>query len=412
MRRLLNNMQVLLHRIPVKDERGKWFYQKYWPILLGITAYLVWYNLYINSTSYSRVCIDYSSVNVNVDSMQMEFIIDTERANINPIIGKKGVKKYPRSGKDHIKIREFVNVEHNRKEIPLQYNPYHGIHFRKEIFYYLNGITHEHFSYLYLPLIKDSCDMPSRQFSMIRVCGHKAEPIYNTQDSQDYWLVKGTDSIVNKDIGYVMPPMYWFMNNYLLFRIKRLIEVERIRYYNITNDNCASSRNIRKFENEYITDGQMFHDFHSDFYYQIDFHFNNMGYDDSIKHNIPMRVGMYFNKNRRFLLDITPSADIETAHEIVYTSPEKIENILNDGIIISGANLLTKSYFQKLSTLLSLIIGVCVSIMAQLLINRVDNGFTLSVKGLIPFLYEFIYGLIIGCIIISIHLICHNPYTN
>lgn len=117
---------------------------------------------------------------------------------------------------------------------------------------------------------------------------------------------------------------------------------------------------------------------------------------------------IYINSTNKF----TPSADIENAHEIIYTSPKKLGNVQNDGIIINGTNLLTKSYFQKLSTLLSLIIGVCVSFMAQLFINRVDNGFALSVKGLIPFLYELIYGLIIGFIIISIHLICHNPYMN
>lgn len=117
---------------------------------------------------------------------------------------------------------------------------------------------------------------------------------------------------------------------------------------------------------------------------------------------------IYINSTNKF----TPSADIENAHEIIYTSPKKLWNVQNDGIIINGTNLLTKSYFQKLSTLLSLIIGVCVSFMAQLFVNRVDNGFALSVKGLIPFLYELIYGLIIRFIIISIHLICHNPYMN
>lgn len=76
-------------------------------------------------------------------------------------------------------------------------------------------------------------------------------------------------------------------------------------------------------EHKISAQGYMFHDFHPNFNYNIEFKIEGLGYDDSIMHHIPMKINFDFNRRKRYLLEASPVPDRMTGHIIEYSSKEK-----------------------------------------------------------------------------------------
>ena len=101
--------------------------------------------------------------------------------------------------------------------------------------------------------------------------------------------------------------------------------------------------------------GYMFHDFHPNFNYNIEFNIEGLGYDDSVMYDIPITLRFYFNRRKHYLLAASPVPDRMTGHVIEYHSKDKIAEILQDGISINGTDVFVKEHYDKKATLITLV---------------------------------------------------------
>ncbi len=160
--------------------------------------------------------------------------------------------------------------------------------------------------------------------------------------------------------------------------------------------------------------GYMLHDFHPNFNYNVEFDIEGLGYDDSVMYHIPMKIQFAFCKRKRYLLDVSPVPDRMTGHIIEYHSKEKIAEILNDGISINGTDVYVKEHFDKKSTLITLVIGVLLSLLSSMVISDIEkkkNTNNYSPKYWLYFSGNVLKGMLIALCCILAYIAIANPYT-
>ena len=160
--------------------------------------------------------------------------------------------------------------------------------------------------------------------------------------------------------------------------------------------------------------GYMFHDFHPNFNYNIEFKIEGLGYDDSIMHHIPMKIYFDFNRQKRYLLEASPVPDRMTGHIIEYSSKEKIAEILNDGISINGTDLYVKEHYDKKTALITLVIGVLLSLLSSMVVSDIEkkkNTNNYSPRYWVYFSCDILKGTLLALCCILAYIAFVNPYT-
>lgn len=336
MKRLLNYIICIKH--------SEIFSVRLLPFLLGITLFLIWYSTYISNTNVSKVKVKYNSVNLRVDSLTYTFYIIC-----------KGTNKSPEY--DKIEIQEFTSSMDSAKFLPVLFDSLHRHHYRKHHDYYEGNVHHQKYHYLF-PEDYEICPSGHRysNLSIFEIQGHQILNI-DANSSQDS---------IKSDI------QHYGLN------FTRWIDRHIGNYSNLKDLDAAYvvtsyGKEGAQREHKISIQGYMFHDFHPNFNYNIEFKIEELGYDDSIMHYIPMKIKFDFYRRKRYLLEASPVPDRMTGHIIEYSSKEKIAEILNDGISINGTDLYVKEHYDKKSALITLVIGVLLSLLSSMVVSDIEK---------------------------------------
>lgn len=383
MKRLLNYIICIKH--------SEIFSLRLLPFLLGITLFLIWYSTYITNTNVSNVKVKYNSVNLRVDSLNYTFYV------IN-----KGTNKTPEY--DKIEIQEYTSTMDSAKILPVQFDSLHRHHYRKHHDYYEGNVHHLRFHYLF-PEDYGICPSGYRysSLSIFEIQGHQILNI-DANSSQD--------SIKSDIQHYGLNFTRWVdrhIGNYS--NLKDLDVAYVVTSYGKERAKCMPIKFQR--EHKISAQGYMFHDFHPNFNYNIEFKIEGLGYDDSIMHHIPMKINFDFNRRKRYLLEASPVPDRMTGHIIEYSSKEKIAEILNDGISINGTDLYVKEHYDKKSALITLVIGVLLSLLSSMVVSDIEkkkNTNNYSPRYWVYFSCDILKGTLLALCCILAYIAFVNPY--
>ena len=336
MKRLLNYIISIKH--------SEIFSLRLLPFLLGITLFLIWYSTYISNTNVSNVKMKYNSVNLRVDSLNYTFYIIS-----------KGTNKSPEY--DKIEIQEFTSRMDSIKFLPVQFDSLHRHHYRKHHDYYEGNVYHQRFHYLFP---EDYGICPSEHsysnLSIFEIQGHQILNV-DANSSQDS---------IKSDIQH-------YGLNFTRWVDRHIGNYSNLKDFNVAHVITSYDKEGALREHKISALGYMFHDFHPDFNYNIEFKIEGLGYDDSIMHHIPMKINFYFNRRKRYLLEASPVPDRMTGHIIEYSSKEKITEILNDGISINGTDVNVKEHYDKKSALITLAIGVLLFLLSSMVVSDIEK---------------------------------------
>lgn len=377
MKRLLNYIICIKH--------SEIFSLRLLPFLLGITLFLIWYSTYITNTNVSNVKVKYNSVNLRVDSLNYTFYVIS-----------KGTNKTPEY--DKIEIQEYTSTMDSAKILPVQFDSLHRHHYRKHHDYYEGNVHHLRFHYLFP---EDYGICPSEHsysnLSIFEIQGHKILNV-DANSSQD--------SIKSDIQHYGLNFTRWVDRN--IGNYSNLKDLD-VAYVITSYDKEGAQR-----EHKISAQGYMFHDFHPNFNYNIEFKIEGLGYDDSIMHHIPMKIKFDFYRRKRYLLEASPVPDRMTGHIIEYSSKEKIAEILNDGISINGTDLYVKEHYDKKSALITLVIGVLLSLLSSMVVSDIEkkkNTNNYSPRYWVYFSCDILKGTLLTLCCILAYIAFVNPYT-
>lgn len=384
MKRLLNYIICIKH--------SEIFSVRLLPFLLGITLFLIWYSTYISNTNVSNVKVKYNSVNLRVDSLNYTFYV------IN-----KGTKKSPEY--DKIEIQEFTSRMDSVRFLPVQFDSLHRHHYCKHHDYYEGNVHHQKYHYLF-PEDYGICPSGHRysSLSIFEIQGHQILNI-DANSSQD--------SIKSDIQHYGLNFTRWIdrhIGNYS--NLKDLDAAYVVTSYGKERAKCMPI--IFQREHKISAQGYMFHDFHPNFNYNIEFKIEGLGYDDSIMLHIPMKIKFDFYRRKRYLLEASPVPDRMTGHIIEYSSKEKIAEILNDGISINGTDLYVKEHYDKKSALITLAIGVLLSLLSSMVVSDIEkkkNTNNYSPRYWVYFSCDILKGTLLSLCCILAYIAFVNPYT-
>lgn len=384
MKRLLNYIICIKH--------SEIFSLRLLPFLLGITLFLIWYSTYISNTNVSNVKVRYNSVNLRVDSLNYTFYIIS-----------KGTNKSPEY--DKIEIQEFTSRMDSVKFLPVQFDSLHLHHYSKHHDYYEGNVAHQRFHYLFTEAY-GICPSGYRysSLSIFEIQGHQILNI-DANSSQD--------SIKSDIQHYGLNFTRWVdrhIGNYS--NLKDLDVAYVVTSYGKERAKCMPIKFQR--DHKISAQGYMFHDFHPNFNYNIEFKIEGLGYDDSIMHHIPMKIYFDFNRRKRYLLEASPVPDRMTGHTIEYSSKEKIAEILNDGISINGTDLYVKEHYDKKSALITLVIGVLLSLLSSMVVSDIEkkkNTNNYSPRYWVYFSCDILKGTLLALCCILAYIAFVNPYT-
>lgn len=384
MKRLLNYIIYIKH--------SEIFSLRLSPFLLGITLFLIWYSTYISNTNVSNVKVKYNSVNLRVDSLNCTFYIIC-----------KGTNKSPEY--DKIEIQEFTSRMDSVKFLPVQFDSLHLYHYRKHHDYYEGNVAHQRFHYLF-PEDYGICPSGYRysSLSIFEIQGHQILNI-DANSSQD--------SIKSDIQHYGLNFTRWVdrhIGNYS--NLKDLDVAYVVTSYGKERAKCMPVKFQR--EHKISAQGYMFHDFHPNFNYNIEFKIEGLGYDDSLMHHIPMKINFDFNRRKRYLLEASPVPDRMTGHIIEYSSKEKIAEILNDGISINGTDVYVKEHYDKKSALITLVIGVLLSLLSSMVVSDIEkkkNTNNYLPRYWVYFSCDILKGTLLALCCILAYIAFVNPYT-
>ena len=383
MKRLLNYIICIKH--------SEIFSARLLPFLLGITLFLIWYSTYISNTNVSKVKVKYNSVNLCVDSLTYTFYIISKEQNKT-------------SEYDKIEIQEFTSSMDSAKFLPVLFDSLHRHHYCKHHDYYEGNVHHQKYHYLF-PEDYGICPSGHRysNLSIFEIQGHQ---ILNID-------VNSSDSIKSDIQHYGLGFIKWVDRhiwNYSNF--KGLNVAYAVTSYSKEREKCVPIKIHR--EHKISTQGYMFHDFHPNFNYNIEFKIEGLGYDDSIMHHIPMKIKFDFFRQKRYLLEASPVPDRMTGHIIEYSSKEKIAEILNDGISINGTDVYVKEHYDKKSALITLAIGVLLSLLSSMVVSDIEkekNTNNYSPKYWVYFSCDILKGTLLALCCILAYIAFVNPYT-
>lgn len=384
MKRLLNYIISIKH--------SEIFSLRLLPFLLGITLFLIWYSTYISNTNVSNVKVKYNSMNLRVDSLNYTFYVIS-----------KGTNKSPEY--DKIEIQEFTSRMDSVKYLPVQFDSLHLHHYRKHHDYYEGNVAHQRFHYLF-PEDYGICLSGYRysSLSIFEIQGHQISNI-DANSSQD--------SIKSDIQHYGLNFTRWVdrhIGNYS--NLKDLDVAYVVTSYGKERAKCMPIKFQR--DHKISAQGYMFHDFHPNFNYNIEFKIEGLGYDDSIMHHIPMKIKFDFYRRKRYLLEASPVPDRMTGHIIEYSSKEKIAEILNDGISINGTDLYVKEHYDKKSALITLAIGVLLSLLSSMVVSDIEkkkNTNNYSPRYWVYFSCDILKGTLLSLCCILAYIAFVNPYT-
>lgn len=302
MKRLLNYIISIKH--------SEIFSLRLLPFLLGITLFLIWYSTYISNTNVSNVKVKYNSVNLRADSLNYTFYVLSKETNKSP--------EY-----DKIEIQEFTSRMDSIKFLPVQFDSLHLHHYRKHHDYYEGNVAHQRFHYLFP---EDYGICPSEHsysnLSIFEIQGHQILNV-DANSSQDS---------IKSDIQH-------YGLNFTRWVDRHIGNYSNLKDFDVAHVITSYDKEGALREHKISALSYVFHDFHPDFNYNIEFKIEGLGYDDSIMHHIPMKINFDFNRRKRYLLEASPVPDRMTGHIIEYSSKEKIAGILNDGISINGTDV-------------------------------------------------------------------------
>lgn len=363
------------------------------PLLLGMTLFLIWYSIYISNTNVSKVKVKYNSVNLCTDSLVCSFYINCDGQ-------KAAYNEY-----DRIDIQEYLSVYDSAKYLPVQYDSLHRHHYRKTHDYYEGNGHHQKFHYVF-PEDYNICPSGHHypNISIFEIQGHKILGIDNNASA---------DSIKSNIQHYGLDFNHW--TDWHIWNYSNIKDVDVA--YSVFSYDDKKEKNMATKINRVRTvsaQGYMLHDFHPNFNYNVEFDIEGLGYDDSVMYHIPMKIQFAFCKRKRYLLDVSPVPDRMTGHIIEYHSKEKIAEILNDGISINGTDVYVKEHFDKKSTLITLVIGVLLSLLSSMVISDIEkkkNTNNYSPKYWLYFSGNVLKGMLIALCCILAYIAIANPYT-
>ena len=377
MKRLLNYIICIKH--------SEIFSLRLLPFLLGITLFLIWYSTYITNTNVSNVKVKYNSVNLRVDSLNYTFYVIS-----------KGTNKTPEY--DKIEIQEYTSTMDSAKILPVQFDSLHRHHYRKHHDYYEGNVHHLRFHYLFP---EDYGICPSEHsYSNLSIFEFQGHKILNVDANSSQ------DSIKSDIQHYGLNFTRWVDRN--IGNYSNLKDLD-VAYVITSYDKERAQR-----EHKISALGYMFHDFHPNFNYKIEFKIEGLGYDDSIMHHIPMKINFDFNRRKRYLLEASPVPDRMTGHIIEYSSKEKIAEILNDGISINGTDVNVKEHYDKKSALITLVIGVLLSLLSSMVVSDIEkkkNTNNYSPRYWVYFSCDILKGTLLALCCILAYIAFVNPYT-
>lgn len=377
MKRLLNYIISIKH--------SEIFSLRLLPFLLGITLFLIWYSTYIANTNVSNVKVKYNSVNLRVDSLNNTFYIIS-----------KGTNKSPEY--DKIEIQEFTSSMVSAKFLPVQFDSLHRHHYRKHHDYYEGNVYHQRFHYLFP---EDYGICPSEHsysnLSIFEIQGHQILNV-DANSSQDS---------IKSDIQH-------YGLNFTRWVDRHIGNYSNLKDFDVAHVITSYDKEGALREHKISALGYMFHDFHPNFNYNIEFKIEGLGYDDSIMHHIPMKINFDFNRRKRYLLEASPVPNRMTGHIIEYSSKEKIAEILNDGISINGTDVNEKEHYDKKSALITLAIGVLLSLLSSMVVSDIEkkkktNNY--SPRYWVYFSCDILKGTLLALCCILAYLAFVNPYT-
>lgn len=384
-------MKRLLNYI-IRIKHSEIFSLRLLPFLLGMTLFLIWYSTYISNTNVSNVKVKYNSVNLRVDSLNYTFYVIS-----------KGTNKSPEY--DKIEIQEYTSTMDSAKFLPVQFDSLHRHHYRKHHDYYEGNVHHLKYHYLFP---EDYGICPSEHsysnLSIFEIQGHKILNV-GANSSQD--------SIKSDIQHYGLNFTRWLdrhIGNYS--NLKDLDVAYVVTSYGKERAKCMPIKFQR--DHKISAQGYMFHDFHPNFNYNIEFKIEGLGYDDSIMHHIPMRINFAFNRRKRYLLEASPVPDRMTGHIIEYSSKEKIAEILNDGVSINGTDVYVKEHYDKKSALITLVIGVLLSLLSSMVVSDIEkkkNTNNYSSRYWVYFSCDILKGTLLALCCILAYIAFVNPYT-
>lgn len=377
MKRLLNYIICIKH--------SEIFSVRLLPFLLGITLFLIWYSTYITNTNVSNVKVKYNSVNLRVDSLNYTFYV------IN-----KGTKKSPEY--DKIEIQEFTSSMDSAKFLPVQFDSLHRHHYRKHNDYYEGNVHHLKYHYLF-PEEYGICpsEHSCSNLSIFEIQGHK---ILNAD-------ANSSQDSIKSDIQH-------YGLNFTRWVDRHIGNYSNLKDFDAAYVVTSYGKERAQREHKMSAQGYMFHDFHPNFNYNLEFKIEGLGYDDSIIHHIPMKIIFDFNRRKRYLLEASPVPDRMTGHIIEYSSKEKIAEILNDGISINGTDLYVKEHYDKKSALITLVIGVLLSLLSSMVVSDIEkkkNTNNYSPRYWLYFSCDILKGTLLALCCILAYIAFVNPYT-
>lgn len=384
MKRILN----YIYRIKL----SKVFSLHLFSVLLGATLFLIWYAIYVSNTNVSTVRVKYRSVNLSVDSLACGFYVNCD-----------GLRN--ESECDRVELQEYSCLIDSAKCLPVRHDSLHRHYYRKSLVYYEGTTLHESFRYVF-PEEYDVCPSGHRysDLSVFEIQGHRI---------LDFKSNASADSIRSDIQHYGLDFIKWIDRYVWNYRNFKGVDVAYgVFSYRYMKDKSLSERPRRT--RTISARGYMFHDFHPNFNYNVEFDIEGLGYDDSVMHHIPMTIIFHFNRRKRYLMDVSPEPDSKTAHSIEYHSKEKIVEILRDGITISGTDVYVKEHFDKKSTLVTLVVGVLLSLLSSKAISdmekkKVANGY--SSKYWLCLVGNVLKGMFVALCCILAYIAIVNPYT-
>lgn len=368
------------------------FSLRFLPVLLGATLFLIWYSVYISNTNVSSVKVKYNSVNLCVDSLNFDFYINSNRLRV----------AYNEC--DKIEIQEYFSIINSAKCLPVQFDSLHRHHYCKIHDYYEDKVHHQKYHYVF-PEEYDLCPSEHRysNLSIFEIQGHEISGIDN--DTLH-------DSIKSNIQHYGLNFTKWIdrhIGNYS--NLKDMDLAYSAFSYGYRGENLSIGTNEMR---TISAQGYMFHDFHPNFNYNIEFNIEGLGYDDSVMYDIPITLRFYFNRRKHYLLAASPVPDRMTGHVIEYHSKDKIAEILQDGISINGTDVFVKEHYDKKATLITLVIGVLLSLLSSMVVSDIEkkkNTNNYSPKYWIYFVCDILKGIVIALCCILANIVFVNPYT-
>ena len=377
MKRLLNYIICIKH--------SEIFSLRLLPFLLGITLFLIWYSTYISNTNVSNVKVKYNSVNLRVDSLNYNFYVISK--------GTNKTLEY-----DKIEIQEYTSTMDSAKFLPVLFDSLHRHHYRKHHDYYEGNVHHLRFHYLFP---EDYGICPSEHsysnLSIFEIQGHKILNV-DANSSQDS---------IKSDIQH-------YGLNFTRWVDRHIGNYSNLKDLDVAYVVTSYGKEGAQREHKISALGYMFHDFHPNFNYNIEFKIEGLGYDDSIMHHIPMKIKFDFYRRKRYLLEASPVPDRMTGHIIEYSSKEKIAEILNDGISINGTDLYVKEHYDKNSALITLAIGVLLSLLSSIVVSDIEkkkNTNNYSPRYWVYFSCDILKGTLLALFCILAYIAFVNPYT-